>query len=39
MRHPLMGIPFYKQADWKNGHPSTGAQNIQSDTATDSRCT
>jgi hypothetical protein len=30
---PLMGIPFYKQADWKNGHPSTGAQNIQSDTA------
>jgi hypothetical protein len=31
---PLMGIPFYKQADWKDGHPSTGAQNIQSDTAT-----
>jgi hypothetical protein len=30
---PLMGIPFYKQADWKDGHPSTGAQNIQSDTA------
>ncbi|HEY4936482.1 MAG TPA: hypothetical protein VII44_07870 [Puia sp.] len=30
---PLMGIPFYKQADWKNGHPSTGAENIQSDTA------
>lgn len=30
---PLMGIPFYKQADWKNGHPSTGPQNIQSDTA------
>ncbi len=30
---PLMGIPFYKQADWKNGHPSTGAQIIQSDTA------
>ena len=30
---PLMGIPFYKQADWKNGHPSTGAQKIQSDTA------
>lgn len=30
---PLMGIPFYKQADWENGHPSTGAQNIQSDTA------
>jgi len=30
---PLMGIPFYKQADWKNGHPSTGAQNIQNDTA------
>jgi hypothetical protein len=31
---PLMGIPFYKQADWEDGHPSTGAQNIQSDTAT-----
>jgi hypothetical protein len=30
---PLMGIPFYKQADWKNGQPSTGAQNVQSDTA------
>jgi hypothetical protein len=30
---PLMGIPFYKQADWKNGHPSTGVQNVQSDTA------
>ncbi len=30
---PLMGIPFYKQADWKDGHPSTGAWNIQSDTA------
>src|SRR5450755_3064391 len=30
---PLMGIPFYKQADWKNGHPSTGAEDIQSDTA------
>jgi hypothetical protein len=30
---PLMGIPFYKAADWKNGHPSTGVQNIQSDTA------
>ncbi len=30
---PLMGIPFYKQADWKDGHPSTGAQNLQSDTA------
>jgi hypothetical protein len=30
---PLMGIPFYKDADWKNGHPSTGSQNIQSDTA------
>ena len=29
----LMGIPLYKTADWKNGHPSTGAQNIQSDTA------
>jgi hypothetical protein len=31
---PLMGIPFYKQADWKNGHPSSGAEAIQSDTAT-----
>jgi hypothetical protein len=31
---PLMGIPFYKMADWKDGHPSTGAWNIQSDTAT-----
>jgi hypothetical protein len=30
---PLMGIPFYKQADWKDGHPSTGAEKIQSDTA------
>jgi hypothetical protein len=30
---PLMGIPFYKQADWKDGHPSTGSQYIQSDTA------
>jgi hypothetical protein len=30
---PLMGIPFYKTADWKNGHPSTGARDIQSDTA------
>jgi hypothetical protein len=30
---PLMGIPFYKQADWKNGRPSTGAEKIQSDTA------
>jgi hypothetical protein len=30
---PLMGIPFYKPADWKNGHPSTGARNLQSDTA------
>jgi hypothetical protein len=30
---PLMGIPFYKQADWKDGHPSTGSQIIQSDTA------
>lgn len=30
---PLMGIPFYKKADWKDGHPSTGAQVIQSDTA------
>src|SRR5580700_5847553 len=28
---PLMGIPFYKQAEWKDGHPSTGVQNIQSD--------
>jgi hypothetical protein len=30
---PLMGIPFYKQADWKNGHPSTGASIMQNDTA------
>ncbi len=30
---PLMGIPFYKKAGWENGHPSTGAQDIQSDTA------
>jgi hypothetical protein len=30
---PIMGIPFYKQAQWKNGHPSTGAQNMQNDTA------
>ena len=30
---PLMGIPFYKQASWKDGHPSTGAQHMQSDTA------
>jgi len=30
---PLMGIPFYKQADWKDGHPSTGAGYLQSDTA------
>ncbi len=30
---PLMGIPFYKQADWKKGHPSTGPANIQNDTA------
>jgi hypothetical protein len=32
-RAPLMGIPFYKQADWKIGHPSTGSQNLQNDTA------
>ncbi len=31
---PLMGIPFFKPADWKDGHPSTGAYLIQSDTAT-----
>ena len=30
---PLMGVPFYKLADWKDGHPSTGAGYIQSDTA------
>jgi hypothetical protein len=30
---PLMGIPFYKQAVWRDGHPSTGARNFQSDTA------
>jgi hypothetical protein len=32
-RAPLMGIPFYKQADWKTGHPSTGSQILQNDTA------
>jgi hypothetical protein len=31
---PLMGIPFYKKADWKKGQPSTGAENVQNDTAT-----
>jgi hypothetical protein len=30
---PLMGIPFYKQADWKNGTSAVGSQIIQSDTA------
>jgi len=30
---PLMGIPFYKTADWRDGHPSTGAHYTQSDTA------
>ena len=30
---PLMGIPFYKNADWIKGSPSTGAANIQNDTA------
>ena len=30
---PLMGIPFYKTANWRDGHPSTGAHDIQSDTA------
>ena len=30
---PLMGIPFYKPADWTRGTPSTGAANIQNDTA------
>jgi hypothetical protein len=30
---PLMGIPLYKKADWKDGHPSTGAHDTQSDTA------
>lgn len=30
---PLMGIPFFKRADWKDGHPSTGAYLLQSDTA------
>jgi hypothetical protein len=32
-KSPLMGVPFYKQADWNNGHPSTGAQYTQNDTA------
>jgi hypothetical protein len=30
---PLMGIPLYKKASWKDGHPSTGAHDTQSDTA------
>jgi hypothetical protein len=30
---PLMGVPFYKEADWKNGHPSTSSDAVQSDTA------
>jgi len=30
---PLMGIPFYKKAGWTNGHPSTGPQYVQNDTA------
>jgi hypothetical protein len=30
---PLMGVPFYKEADWKNGHPSTSADATQNDTA------
>jgi len=30
---PLMGIPFYKTADWKNGTSATGAHDIQRDTA------
>ncbi|MDP4128995.1 MAG: hypothetical protein Q8918_09890 [Bacteroidota bacterium] len=30
---PLMGIPFYKTADWSNGTSSTGARDFQSDTA------
>jgi len=30
---PLMGIPFYKSADWKNGVSSIGPQILQSDTA------
>jgi hypothetical protein len=30
---PLMGIPFYKQADWINGTSSAGPANIQNDTA------
>lgn len=32
-RAPVMGIPFYKQADWKTGHPCTGSQYLQNDTA------
>jgi hypothetical protein len=30
---PLMGIPFYKPADWSAGTASTGPGNIQNDTA------
>jgi hypothetical protein len=30
---PLMGIPFYKTADWSAGTPSTGASRFQNDTA------
>jgi hypothetical protein len=30
---PLMGIPFYKTSGWTNGHASTGARDIQNDTA------
>jgi hypothetical protein len=30
---PLMGVPFYKAAGWKSGHPSTGVLDIQIDTA------
>jgi hypothetical protein len=30
---PLMGVPFYKAAEWKSGHPSTGVRDIQVDTA------
>ncbi len=30
---PLMGIPFYKHADWIKGSSSAGAANIQNDTA------
>jgi hypothetical protein len=30
---PLMGIPFYKNADWATGTASTGSHHFQNDTA------